>query len=112
MFQASDYRWPDLMMVPDSFALKLSKLLRMKDNDFDDAPEFSKRYLLNGSDEAAIRRVFRQELTDAFARGKNWCVEAHGDVIVFRREGKRVPPNEIRSFLEETIGLLQLLSRS
>lgn len=112
MFQSPDYRWPDFMMIPDSFALKLTEILGMKDIDFDDAPEFSKRYLLNGSDEAAIRRAFRQEVTDAFARRKRWCLEAHGDVIVFRIKDKRVPPKDIRSFLEETIELLQLLTRT
>ena len=112
MFQSPDYRWPDLKMMPDSFALKLTKILGVRDIDFDDAPEFSKRYLLNGSDEAAIRRIFRQEVTDAFARRTGWCVEAHGDVIVFWSEGKRVPPNDIRSFLEETIELLQSLTRT
>lgn len=112
MFQSPDYRWPDFMMVPESFALKLTKILGMKDVDFHDAPEFSRRYLLNGSDDAAIRRVFRQEVTDAFARKLGWCVEAHGDVIAFRIKDKRVPPKDIRSFLDEAIELLQLLART
>lgn len=112
MFQAPDFRWPDMRMMPDSFALKLTKMLGVKDIDLDDAPEFSKRYLLNGSDEAAIRRIFRQEVTDAFVRQKGWCLEAHGDVIVFWRNRVRVPPNKILPLLEETIELLQLLTRT
>jgi hypothetical protein len=98
------------MMMPDSFALKPAKVLGMKDIDIADAPGFSKRYLLNGGDDAAIRRVFRQEVTDAFMLRNHWCVEAHGDVIVFWIKDRRVPPNDIRSFLGETIELFQLLS--
>ncbi len=112
IFQSPDQQWPDLMMLPDSFALKLTKILGFKDIDIDDAPEFSKRYLLNGSDEAAIRKIFRLEVTDAFIRNKKWCLEAHGDVIVFRIKDKRVPPKQIEGFLEETTKLFQLLTRT
>lgn len=110
MFQLHDYKWPDLMMMPDSFALKLPKVLGMKDIDIADAPGFSRRYFLNGSDDAAIRKVFRREVTDAFVLRNDWCLEAHGDVIVFWIKDRRVPPNDIRSFLGETVELLQLLS--
>lgn len=110
MFQLHDYEWPDLMMMPDSFALKLTKVLGMKDIDIGNASGFSKRYFLNGRDDAAIRRVFRQEVTDAFMLRNDWCVEAHGEVIVFWIKDRRVPPNDIRSFLVETMDLLQLLS--
>lgn len=58
MFRLHDSKWPDLMMMPDSFALKLPKALGMKDIDLADAPEFSRRYFLNGSDETAIRESF------------------------------------------------------
>jgi hypothetical protein len=110
MFQLHGYEWPDLTMMPDSFALKLTKALGMKDIEIANASAFSKRYFLNGHDEAAIRRLFRQEVTDGFMHRNDWCVEAHGDVIVFWIKDRRVPPNDIRSFLVETIDLLQLLS--
>jgi hypothetical protein len=110
MFQHPDYQWPDLMMMPDSFALKLTKVLGMKDIDIADVPGFSKRYLLNGRDDAAIRRLFRKEVTDAFMLRNDWCVEAHGNVIVFWSKDRRVPPNDIHSFLGVTIELFQLLS--
>ena len=112
LFQCPDHRWPDSMMRPDSFAMKLPKMLGVRDIDFDDAPEFSKRYFLSGSDDAAIRGVFRKEVTDAFARRTGWCMEAHGDVIAFWRKDKRIPPKKIRPFLEEAIGLLRLLARN
>lgn len=111
IFQAPEYRWPDLMMTPESFALKLTKLLGVKDIDIADAPEFSRRYLLNGTDEEAVRGVFRREVTDAFVRKSGWCVEAHGDVIVFWGQDKRVPPQDIRPFFEETVQLFQLMAR-
>lgn len=112
VFQCPDHRWPDFMMKPDSFAMKLPEILGVKDIDFDDAPEFSKQYFLNGNDEVSIRRVFRKEVTDAFARRRGWCMEAHGDVIVFWRKDKRIPPKRIRPFLEESIGLLRLVARN
>lgn len=112
LFQCPDHRWPDFMMRPDSFAMKLPKMLGVRDIDFDDAPEFSKRYFLSGSDDAAIRGVFRKEVTDAFARRSGWCMEAHGDVVAFWCQDKRVPPKHLRPFIEETIQLLQLLTRT
>lgn len=111
MFQSPHYQWPYLMMMPDSLALKVTKLLGVKDIDIPDAPGFSKRYLLNGNDEEALRGLFRREVTDALSQRNNWGVEAHGDVIVFRLQDKRIPPKEIPSFFNETIRLLQLLTR-
>lgn len=111
MFRSPHYRWPDLMMMPDSFALKLTKLLGFTDIDIPDAPEFSKRYILNGSDEEALRGLFRREVTDELSRGNHWGLEAHGDVIVFRQQDRRIPPKEIPAFFNETIRLLQLLTR-
>jgi hypothetical protein len=110
MFELHDYEWPDLTMMPDNFALKLTKVLGMKDIDIANASAFSKRYFLNGRDEAAIRRLFRQEVTDAFMHRNDWCMEAHGDVIVFWINDRRVPPDDIRAFLVETIDLFKLLS--
>jgi hypothetical protein len=37
-------------------------------------------------------------------------MEAHGDVIVFWINDRRVPPDGIRAFLVETIDLFKLLS--
>jgi hypothetical protein len=110
MFQLHEYTWPDLTMMPDNFALKITKALGMKDIDISDAPLFSKRYFLHGREEAAIRGLFRQEVTNAFMQRNNWCVEAHRNVIVFWIKDTCITPNEIRSFLTETIDLLQLLS--
>ena len=110
MFRTPDDHWPDFRLMPEGFGLGLTKLLGVKDINFDDAPEFSHRYLLKGGDEAAIRGVFRQQVTDAFARSKGWCVEAHGDTIVFWRNRERVPPKDIGTFLEQVMQLLDLLT--
>jgi hypothetical protein len=110
MFQLHGYEWPDLMMMPDSFAMKIPKALGMRDIEIADAPGFSKRYFLNGGDDPAIRRVFRPEVTDAFMHRNDWCVEAHGDVIVFWMKDRRVPPSHIRSLLGEALDLLYLMS--
>lgn len=58
LFHLRDYAWPDLTVMPDNFALKLTTVLGMKDIDIANASAFSKRYFLNGRDEAAIRRMF------------------------------------------------------
>ena len=49
----------DFAMKNEGFFNKLGSLVGMQDIDFDSHPRFSKLFLLTGSDEEAVRKLFR-----------------------------------------------------
>jgi hypothetical protein len=67
--------------------------------------EFSRRYVLRGALEDKVRPLFAPGLITYFESldaGKKWHVEGSGDTLIVYRLEKRVPAEEIRTFLEET----------
>lgn len=85
---------------------KIAALFGYRDINFPEHPEFSRRYLLRGSDEAAVRALFSPALIDSFenlaTRGNWWVVEGAGERLLVYRPGKRVHPEELPQFLQDT----------
>ena len=74
-----------------------------KDIDFDNFPEFSKRYLLRGPDEQRIRDFFTNDTLRFFEQLKQkWSIEANGDRIVIYHRAKRSKPAHYNDFLKQT----------
>src|SRR2546422_3151571 len=53
-------RLPTFMLTPEDLRAKLAVLFGGQDVDFDDSPEFSRRYRLRGTDEDAVRALDRK----------------------------------------------------
>ncbi len=84
--------------------------------------KFSKKYLLFADDEAAVRKVFCDQVLDFFEQQKGSsrgvsrqnvlasgaCVEGRGSKLVYYRPGVRVSPRRIRSFIEEGFQIAKL----
>ena len=66
---------PDFQLTPENFFHKIGQLFGYQDIDFAESPTFSKRYLLRGANEEAIRRAFAPEVLDHFAESPGWSVE-------------------------------------
>lgn len=75
-------------------------------------PEFSRNYLLLGSDDQAIRDLFNSHVLNFFKQHKGWSVEGRGSWLVVYRESKRVKPKTIRNFLEEAMSVFRSFSKS
>jgi len=100
---------PTFKMKPENFFHRVSNAFGMQDIDFEDYPEFSKQYLLQGQNEAAIRQVFNAELLLFFTVHKGLCLETDNNKLLIYRHGKRISPEEIRSFLEKNLALANIL---
>jgi len=73
-----------------------------KDIGFDEHPEFSKLFALNGDDEPAIRNIFDREKLDFFAQRKEACIEADHTFLIYIRElNENLKPEQIGDFLNE-----------
>lgn len=100
-FQLSGRAFPAFELKPETLLQKLGSALGYQDIDFEAYPEFSQNYVLRGTEENAVRRVFSAAVLHFFERERGWWVEGTGDWLAVYRERRRVGPGKIRSFLEE-----------
>ncbi len=117
-FRANDLSLPEFELRPRSAVetfkiVEKIKVLIGKDEDikFDTHPDFSMSYVLRGTDEPAIRRVFSHSVLDYFEHQKGLSVEGRKEVLIFYLaesddidigyRGARVKPDELKIFLDE-----------
>ncbi len=110
-FQSSYLALPEFELRAESFFHKIGKVFGYTDVNFESHPQFSKRYLLRGSDEAAIRELFNSELREFFEAQEGVSVEASKDGLIYYRAGKRIKPTDVRSFMEEGFRVYRILKQ-
>jgi hypothetical protein len=102
-------RLPAFVLSPEGVFDKLAAVFGAKDFDFSTHPEFSKRYLLRGDDEHAVRRLFGPTVLAWFERNLGLCVEGAGGVLIVYRTGKLRPVDDVRTALHEGLEIARLL---
>jgi len=78
---------------------KLGKFLGGQDIDFDDFPEFSKMFVLQGPDEEAIRRFFTPSLIGFFEKKVGHSVAGKQGKMILYKTRKYATPEEIKDLL-------------
>lgn len=81
---------------------KIGSALGFQDIDFREDPDFSSRYVLKGKDEDAVRQLFIDRRRSACVRARDVCVEGGGGWLITYRARRRVEPDGISQFLDET----------
>ncbi len=99
-------RLPGFSLQPERLWHKLEEWLGRKDMNFDAHPDFSKKYLLRGADEIAIRRLFDTRALEFFEGHPGLCVEGDGNILIFYRGSSQVKPGAIRPFIDEGVSVL------
>ncbi len=107
-FQLADDVLPHFEMRPESVWHRIGQLFGYQDINFESHPVFSKKYLLRGSDEEAVRELFTDEVLSWFEDTEGMSVEGRGDRLLFYRQAKRADPELIRRLLEEGFKVLNL----
>jgi len=107
-FHSPTLSLPKFELRPENLFHKIGQMFGYKDIDFDTHPLFSKRYLLRGQDEDAVRELFTSEVLEFFESQKKVSVEAAGDRLIYFRAGKRIKPNQTRQFMEEGFRIYSL----
>ena len=90
---------------------RLAEIFGYQDIDVDSNAEFSKSYLMKGTDETAIRAAFRPDILAFFAGAPGWQVQTKDGQLAAFREGKFVPPDEIRTFADDAVRIASLFTR-
>lgn len=107
-----DRAFPDFELAPENVLLKLAAAFGYQDIDFEGQEEFSKRYVLRGTDEAAIRRAFAPGALAYLAERPGLSVEKGDDALVVYRAHRRCPAEELRALLESAVELAKKLGLS
>ena len=92
---------PDLQMAPENPVTRLAEKFGFQDIDIDSSPEFSRRYVVRGKDEQAIRAALAARATSYFAAHEGWTVEVRSGTLAIYREDRRPKPQDLRAFIEE-----------
>jgi hypothetical protein len=102
LYRLAGKRLPVFELRPEHIFDKLGAAFGFKDINFESNPEFSKRYLLRGEDEAAVRELFHSGRLTFFEQQKGWSVEGAGEWLGVYKQVTSVAPGKLRGFLEET----------
>ncbi|MDD5629347.1 MAG: hypothetical protein PHU21_09800 [Elusimicrobia bacterium] len=105
-------RLPRFELRPENAFHRLGSLFGYQDIDFPDSPGFSKRYLLRGTDEAAVRALFGLNLRQYFETHPDWCIDGRGRWLAAYRQERLVKPEDYPAFLDEAKLLLWALPRA
>ncbi len=100
---------PDFELAPENLFHKLGQVFGYQDIDFDQFPEFSKRYLLRGEDESAVRTAFNQTVLAFLEQNAGWTVQSRGQPVCVFRAMNRSKPEEVPAFLADALRIASAL---
>jgi hypothetical protein len=111
VFELSDCALPEFDLRPENLFHKIGSAFGYQDINLESRPEFSKAYLLRGTEEAQIRQLFRGELVHHLERNRGWSASGAGTRLLVYRAGKRVKPEDLRDFTRKCERIATLISR-
>ncbi|MCW8875487.1 MAG: hypothetical protein OQK51_00405 [Kangiellaceae bacterium] len=100
-FTNFNYQFPEFDLKPEHIFHEIGNLIGYQDIDFVEHPSFSKKYLLQGRNERAIRKLFAPGLLEYIENREGIFVEARGNTLIFYREYYQLEPEQITDFLQE-----------
>ena len=104
-FSKDDVYLPYFAMRPANLLDKAWDAVAHKNIHFDANPEFARRYVLQGALPEKVQALFTPGLI-SFGEGldlhEKWHIEGAGNTLVVYRAEKRVAPDQLRNFLDQT----------
>ena len=110
-FESPRLSLPSFTLSPEGWFTKVATALGYQDIDFEHRPLFSKKYLLRGPDEQAIRQAFNDQILAYYEANQGLSTDGGGNQIFFYKHGYRVPPTEVRSYIDWGAGLYAIFQR-
>jgi hypothetical protein len=100
-FRAPDAHFPQFELKPQHFLHAVGKLFGYQDIDFASHPKFSKSFVLRGTNETAVRKLFAPALLEFFETKSQMNVEGQGQHLIVYRPSKRVKPEQLKNLMRE-----------
>ncbi len=99
---------PTVELRPEvKFADQVFKAFGYQDIEFSHRPEFTRRFVLRGPDETAIRARFTDDVVDAIEAIPRVCLQASGPHLFLYRMGEVVMPDALPELLSHANDLLR-----
>lgn len=105
-----DRSFPGFFLRPENVLDKIASAVGFDDIDFPEAPTFSKKFVLKGENEAAVRSFFNPSLIKFFENAPKSTLEANQDIIVFRQTTGYCSPKKLHGLFEEARKCFEMLS--
>jgi len=100
-FRSTGLDLPGFSLSPENIMHKIGSLFGYQDIDFENFPDFSKRYLLRGQDETRIRMAFNDRVVRFFEQKHPVCTEGLGNQFIFYRSSREIKTENLNSFIAE-----------
>jgi hypothetical protein len=107
VFPGAAHHLPDMQISPENFFHVIGQVFGYQDIDFESNPEFSKRYLVRGPDETAIRAALQPGALSLLASLSGWAIEVRSGSVGVYRPNERTDPDATAAFLDEAHGILR-----
>ncbi len=92
-----DFPIPDFALEPEGLLTKLSELTGARDIDFEDHPQFSKKYFLRGRNEIKVREFFTEPVLRFLENHENIHIECHRHKLLFYKKRELLDTSEMVS---------------
>ncbi|MEM8642892.1 MAG: hypothetical protein AAGG51_29355 [Cyanobacteria bacterium P01_G01_bin.54] len=102
---------PPFLLVPENIFHKLGNLFGYHDIDFPNYPNFSRRYLLRGADEADIRDCFHLEVIEAYEARSGVSTEGKGSCLIYYYSRRGVAPKNWPELMDEALAVYRQFRR-
>jgi hypothetical protein len=112
LFELNQLNIPDFIMGPESIFHKLGELFKIFDIDFPEYPEFSRKYLLKGGNEDAIRALFKDEILKFFTSNLDYNIEGSASLLLVYSENRRLSPEDMEEALKKRVEILNLFLKN
>lgn len=99
--QSKSFHLPAFLLFPEGFAAKMGKLFGKSDINFADSPEFSRKFVLRGDDEAAVRGLFSPALRRALEVRDRLTIEGRGELLFVFCAGRLLKPDALSDEIEQ-----------
>lgn len=101
---------PEFLMKPENILHQIGEWLNFtQDIDFEDFPEFSQQYLLQGEDEEYIRHKMTPQVLRYFTVERDWTLEGVNYFMIFYQNRKQMEANQIRNFYRKGMSIFSML---
>ncbi len=102
---------PRFEIKPEGWFNKLGEMLGAQDIDFPESPEFSKKYVLTGDNEEAIRQFLRPDILQLLSELQNLCLEVRPGSLMFWFDRRRISPTEFNAVFEQAFSVCSAMSQ-
>ena len=111
IIQSEYLNLPRFTLSPENIFHKIGSMFGYQDIDFASHPKFSKRYLLQGKDEDAIRESFRDEVMEFYEKSPRLSTGGNKDEFIYYTDSQKMSPKEVKKYLQDAIDLYKLFKK-